>query len=216
MSRSSLRTSGRQAADRRQRAAAARAAAARAAERRTRTLRYSRYAAGAAIVAGAVAAVLVSQHGSGSSTASTTRGIAAAGLRLSTMAPGGAHFHPHLDILVAGKAVPVAANIGIIAATGQMSELHTHDDSGVLHVEAPDKARRYVLGQLFGEWNVRLDTAHLGGLTASGGNTLSAYVDGQRVTGNPGAIELRPHREIARVRLFWSDGHAARGMTLSA
>ena len=123
----------------------------------------------------------------------------AAGLRALNTEGEVLHFHPHLDVLVDGKPVTVPADIGIDTTGGKISELHTHDTSGILHVEAPDKDHRYVLGQLFAEWNVRLDATHLGGLTAVGGNTLTAYVDGKQVSGDPGQIELLPHREIALV-----------------
>jgi hypothetical protein len=109
------------------------------------------------------------------------------------------HFHTHLDLLVEGKTVPVPANLGIASSGDAMAELHTHDTSGVLHIEAPTIGKRYTLGQLFTEWNVRLDAAHLGGLSADGTRTLSAYVDGKKQTGDPAAIELTPHREIALV-----------------
>lgn len=124
-------------------------------------------------------------------------GIESAGLSVSPMTSSGAHFHPHLDILVDGKAVPVPANIGIDATTGAMSELHTHDTSGVVHIESPAKDDRYTLGQLFVEWDVRLDRTHLGGLVSSGERTIAAYVDGKRFRGDPARIELLPHRQIA-------------------
>ena len=127
----------------------------------------------------------------------------AAGLRALNTEGEVLHFHPHLDVLVNGKPVTVPADIGIDTTGAKISELHTHDTTGVLHVEAPDKEHRYVLGQLFAEWNVRLDGTHLGGLAAGGGagrgNTLAAYVDGKQVSGDPGQIELLPHREIALV-----------------
>jgi hypothetical protein len=131
--------------------------------------------------------------------ADPTAGIARARLSISAMSAGGAHFHPHLDIRVDGKAVPVTPNIGVNAASGAMSELHTHDASGVLHIESDQKSDRYVLGQLFTEWGVRLDRTHLGSLTTGGGRTLAAYVDGKRFRGNPAQIELLPHREVALV-----------------
>ena len=92
-----------------------------------------------------------------------------AGLRALNTEGEALHFHPHLDVIVNGKPVTVPADIGIDETGGRLSELHTHNTSGVLHVEAPDTDRRYVLGQLFAEWNVRLDAAHLGGLTAGDG-----------------------------------------------
>lgn len=124
-------------------------------------------------------------------------GIRAAGVASAPMTGGGAHFHSHIDIRVNGRSVPVAANIGIDPKTGAMSELHTHDTSGLVHVESGAKDDRYVLGQLFTEWGVRLDATHLGGLTAGGGRTLVAYVDGKRYRGDPARIELLGRRDIA-------------------
>jgi hypothetical protein len=56
-----------------------------------------------------------------------------------------------------------------------------------------------VLGQLFTDWNVRLDATDMGGLKADGTRTLTAYVDGKKQTGDAANIELRPHRKIALV-----------------
>jgi hypothetical protein len=69
----------------------------------------------------------------------------------------------------------------------------------VLHIEAPDKTHTYVLGQLFAEWDVRLDATHIGSLTAGHGKQLTAYVNGKRVSGNPADIRLTRHEEIALV-----------------
>jgi hypothetical protein len=43
---------------------------------------------------------------------------------------------------------------------------------------------------------VRLDASHLGGYTVGGGRELHAYVNGQRVDGDPGKIVLASHQEI--------------------
>ncbi|MCU1449172.1 MAG: hypothetical protein JWP02_1342 [Acidimicrobiales bacterium] len=43
-----------------------------------------------------------------------------------------------------------------------ISPLHTHDESGVLHVEN-DKERQITLGQLFTEWGVRFNDQCVGG-----------------------------------------------------
>lgn len=121
------------------------------------------------------------------------------GLSVAPMEGMARHFHTHLDVLVEGRRVVVPARLGIAPSGREMSELHTHDTTGVLHIEAPATGRRYFLGQLFAEWNVRLDATHLGGLRTGGGRTLTAYVDGRRRAGNPATIELTPHREIALV-----------------
>ena len=106
------------------------------------------------------------------------------------------HFHVHLDLLVDGRAVPVPANLGIDVRRQIYSELHTHADSGVVHAEAADAATTFTLGQLFGEWNVRLDAANLGGLRARDGRQLWAFVDGVEVVGDPATIRLADHQEI--------------------
>ena len=105
------------------------------------------------------------------------------------------HIHQHLDILVDGKHVVVPAGIGIDTDYRFISPLHTHDVSGVIHVESPT-VRTFTLGEFFGVWGVRLDESHLGGYTAGGGKQLKAFVDGKPVDGNPGKIVLAPHQEI--------------------
>lgn len=110
-----------------------------------------------------------------------------------------AHYHSHLDVLVDGEPVTVPAGLGIDPSGNGISELHTHDDRGVLHIEAPTKGDRCTVGQLFAEWDVRLDEEGIGGLEVDDTNSLRTYVDGELVQGDPADIELQPHREIALV-----------------
>lgn len=131
--------------------------------------------------------------------ADTIVGAKVAGLTVNGMEGTVQHFHTHLDIIVNGNPETVPANLGISAAEQSISELHTHDTRGVLHVESTSAAQRFVLGQAFTEWRVKLTPTALGGLTVDGKNTLTAYVDGKKWTGDPAAIELKPHREIALV-----------------
>ena len=49
------------------------------------------------------------------------------------------HIHAHLDVLVDGQTIPVPADIGIDVHRRTISPLHTHDGSGVLHIESPVK-----------------------------------------------------------------------------
>lgn len=122
-----------------------------------------------------------------------------AGLQVAPMEGTAAHFHAHLDVIVDGEPVVLPANLGIHPAGTAMSELHTHDERGVLHVEAPNRGDRYTLGQVFAQWDVRLDEQGIGGLEVDESNTLRAYVDGELVPGNPADIELLSHRQIALV-----------------
>jgi hypothetical protein len=75
-----------------------------------------------------------------------------------------------------------------------LTELHTHDTRGVIHIEA-QKARGFVLGQFFAEWGVYLDSHCIGAYC----NGLKWYVNGKRQTGNPATLVLKAHEEIAIV-----------------
>jgi hypothetical protein len=108
------------------------------------------------------------------------------------------HIHVHLDVLADGKAVPVPANIGIDTARGAISPLHTHDDSGVIHIESPVK-RQFSLGEFFTEWGVSLSADNIGGLHATDGKAVRVYVNAAPRTGDPAAITFNQHDEIALV-----------------
>lgn len=101
------------------------------------------------------------------------------------------HIHEHLDVYVNGKKVAVPALIGIDSASGFLTELHSHDASGIVHVESPTK-RDFVLGQFFGEWGVKLTSNCLGTFCGK----LKWWVDGKRMAGNPAALILKAHQEI--------------------
>jgi len=126
-------------------------------------------------------------------------------LKLSSLGVQGTtlHIHQHLDIFVNGKQVTVPALVGIYAngdanQGGFFVELHTHDTSGIIHLEAP-KNGAFTLGQFFGVWGVRLSSRCIGGYCAAPGKPLKFYVNGKRFTGDPNNIVLRPHEEFAIV-----------------
>jgi hypothetical protein len=103
------------------------------------------------------------------------------------------HVHAHLAIYADGQPVAVPGNIGIERTC--ISWLHTHDDSGVLHIEAP-AARTYNLGAFFHVWGQPLDATHLLDRTADGQHEVQAFVNGQRFAGAPEAIPLNPYAVI--------------------
>ena len=107
------------------------------------------------------------------------------------------HFHPHLDVLVDGKPVTVPGDVGIDTTGGKISELHTHDTSGVIHTESKTPTPNR-LGQLFTEWAVKLDSSCVGGYCKPEASVL-VYVDGRLYDGDPNEIGLADHREIAIV-----------------
>jgi len=100
------------------------------------------------------------------------------------------HVHQHLDVFVNGKRVIVPAGIGI--AEQFISPLHTHDASGVIHVESP-AVRSFSLAEFFGVWGVRLTTTCLAG--ECGAAKLHLFVNGKRVV-DPNRVILELHQEI--------------------
>ena len=101
------------------------------------------------------------------------------------------HTHQHLDVFVNGKRVIVPAGIGI--GKGLVSPLHTHDASGVIHVESTT-VRSYSLAEFFAVWGVRLTKTCLAGECGEG--KLHFFVDGKPAT-DPNRIVLTHHLEIA-------------------
>jgi hypothetical protein len=121
--------------------------------------------------------------------------LATLGLRADAFEGTALHFHQHLDVFVDGRRVTVPAGIGIDPAGAFISPLHTHDTSGVIHVESPT-VRPFTLAEFFGVWGVPLRSGRLGGYAAGDGRALRAYVNGRRVEGDPGRIVLTPHQEL--------------------
>jgi hypothetical protein len=129
--------------------------------------------------------------------------------------------HAHLDVFVNGQKVTVPAGLGIdienpgvhvfpdiAGATGYggiaqpcnapcISPLHTHDVSGVIHTES--STHKYnTLGQLFTEWNVKLDKNCVDKYCKPA-TEITVYVDGKPTTGDPRTIPLSNFEEIAIV-----------------
>jgi hypothetical protein len=128
-------------------------------------------------------------------TADLAERLAAIGVPpLSPVEQTAVHIHQHLDLFVDGREVPVPAGIGIDPAVGY-APLHTHDASGVIHVESPTD-RTYTLGDLFAVWGVRLTPSCLGGYCAGGSRQLRVYVDGRAYPGDPTTLALAPHQEL--------------------
>jgi hypothetical protein len=101
------------------------------------------------------------------------------------------HIHQHLDLYLNGKKVTLPAGVGF-TSDGRITELHTHDPTGLIHVESPVD-RPYSLGQLFGEWGVWLSANRIGDARGK----VQWWVNGKKRTGNPATLALKPHQEIA-------------------
>jgi hypothetical protein len=125
--------------------------------------------------------------------------VAAAGLPMLGEEGNAVHIHAHLDVIVNGAAVPVPADIGVDDALHQISPLHSHETDGVIHIESPDPAATFTLGQFFAEWQVSLAADHIGGLVADDVHHLRVYVNGTLRPGDPAGLVLAAHDEIAIV-----------------
>ena len=120
-------------------------------------------------------------------------GVPALGTEGSTL-----HIHQHLDLVINGAPVVVPADIGVNEAAGFISPLHTHDASGVMHIES-NIVRDFTLGQFFDVWGVRFTRDCIGGYCASATGSLKVYVNGSLAPGDPRALALTAQQEITVV-----------------
>jgi hypothetical protein len=109
------------------------------------------------------------------------------------------HVHAHLDIFINGELATVPSQIGINSDAGCLYWLHTHDDRGVIHIEAPIK-REFTLGNFFDIWGQVFNNTHLLD-DEDTNNTISIYVNGIKVPTDMDyrSINLNAHDEIAIV-----------------
>lgn len=73
------------------------------------------------------------------------------------------HIHSQLDIYVRGKHLAIPANIGLVGTPSVMLciyWLHTHDNSGLIHVEAP--MGNFDLADFFAVWGEPLSRTQVG------------------------------------------------------
>lgn len=111
------------------------------------------------------------------------------------------HIHAHLALFYKGERVAVPYGIGIVgpfrAENGFVGSgkaiywLHTHDATGIIHVESPDD-RKYTLGNFFNIWGQPLGENEVAGMKGR----VRAYVDGKLQFGSPREIVLASHRLI--------------------
>ena len=107
------------------------------------------------------------------------------------------HIHPTLSIKIDGKSITIPANIGIdpnlykdhsydtygmkmpiMASMPVMAPTHTHDTSGLIHVEST-AARDYTLGDLFNIWGVTFTDTCIMDKCNDGNKTVKMLVNGQ-------------------------------------
>lgn len=91
----------------------------------------------------------------------------------------GIHYHVQLYVTISGTDRTIPANIGIISSTCYRP-LHTHDASGVIHVELPG-ARPVYLKDFFSIWGETFSRTNILGYQTGGGpppHTITFSVNG--------------------------------------
>jgi hypothetical protein len=108
--------------------------------------------------------------------------------------------HFQVMIEIDGRAVTVPALIGINGTevaggkmeTGFVTEMHTHDDSGIVHVHA-NSDRLFTLGEFFDVWGVALGAERIGGYCD---RVMTVTVNGVVAEGDPRLIEILDQANI--------------------
>jgi hypothetical protein len=106
----------------------------------------------------------------------------------------GMHIHAHVSIFINGSSVPIPANVGIAPNGSCLYWLHTHDASGVIHIEAPS-GTAFTLKGFLDIWKSRFqELGYPSELDQSSG--WQVYVNGKAFTGDFHAIPLQAHTLI--------------------
>ena len=109
--------------------------------------------------------------------------------------------HVHLSLYVEGKQIAIGRGIGVmdpqvinnfVLAGTCFYWLHTHDATGIIHVEPPT-AIQVNLGQFFDIWGQPLSKTEVAGYQGA----VTVLVDGEEYTGDPRAIVFEAHKQIA-------------------
>jgi hypothetical protein len=103
----------------------------------------------------------------------------------------GYHVHAQLNVYINGKQTPVPANIGIDPQGRFISPIHTHDTSGVVHMEST-KFYPFTLGEFINVWGVAFTKNQLGAYRAGNGNVLQLWVGGKQIA-DPANYQIKPH-----------------------
>jgi len=85
------------------------------------------------------------------------------------------HVHPYLSIQIYGTNVTIPAGVGLLDAESVFEPVHTHDASGLLHVELSQtdaNSHNYTLGDFFTIWNYTVKSVGASESPTLNGRTL--------------------------------------------
>lgn len=157
------------------------------------------------VLIGVVISLIVADIGLGLATAqqkspsAAPTSLAVDGIRCSANEQFLFHIHTHLDIFVNGQLMYVPPQIGIIPDKC-IYWLHTHDETGIIHIESPVKGD-FALGQFFDLWKTKLNNSQGFDNIFNGKDVPTVYINGSKVPSgiNYRDIKLHAHDEIALV-----------------
>ena len=89
------------------------------------------------------------------------------------------HIHPLLSIIADGKNIEIPANVGVTSAC--LHPLHTHDATGRIHVESPEK-RDFSLADFFAVWGKAFSKDQILDMKADSEHMIKVAVDGAEVS----------------------------------
>ena len=103
------------------------------------------------------------------------------------------HIHAHVSLYINGKQVQIPAQVGIPTDNSCLYWLHTHDTSGVIHIEAP-AGRNFTLGTFFNIWGQQFSSLQYPPeLDQPGGSGWQVWVNGKPYNGDFHNIPLQAH-----------------------
>jgi hypothetical protein len=111
------------------------------------------------------------------------------------------HIHSHVALFANGKQIQIPRYIGYAPdptspSTACLYWIHTHDTSGIIHVETPQilspAGGHYTLGMLFDIWGQPLARDAVGDFKGP----VTAFVNGEKYDGDLKAIPLMSHQQI--------------------
>jgi hypothetical protein len=111
-----------------------------------------------------------------------------------TTAPG-YHVHAHVTVLVDGKPQLFDRYSGLNYNHDCLYWLHVHDQSGIVHIESPNKILP-TLGTWYDVMGQPLSSTQVAGAKVKPGQQLRMWVNGKRYTGDPRKIVLVKHTQV--------------------
>jgi hypothetical protein len=132
-------------------------------------------------------------------TSSGGQGQVVNGIRCSKSLSPVFHHHVHLSLFVNGEQIAIPRGTGMedpsqghyIYHAECFYWLHTHDETGIIHMEAPT-SRFYDLHDYFYEWGEPLTPTNVAGYTGA----VTVFINGVQQSVDPRTIQFNPYEEI--------------------